>query len=141
MPDCETCKERQTQAEPIPFIAHESAMARMERTIKRLWILLMILVVLLVGSNVAWIIYESQFVEEEWTYEATTLYAVWSGIKNRCNNPRYKHYDRYGGRGITYCQEWESFESFRDWSLSAGYKEGLSAKEQSLDRIDVDGNC
>lgn len=70
----------------------------------------------------------------------THLYAVWSGIKNRCNNPRYKHYDRYGGRGITYCQEWESFESFRDWSLSAGYKEGLSAKEQSLDRIDVDGN-
>lgn len=72
MPDCETCKERQMQAEPIPFIAHESAMARMERTIKRLWILLMVLVVLLVGSNVAWIIYESQFVEEEWSYEATT---------------------------------------------------------------------
>ena len=72
MPDCESCKEKQRLIEPIPFIAHESAMARMERTIKRLWILLMILVVLLVGSNVAWIIYESQFVEEEWTYEATT---------------------------------------------------------------------
>ena len=72
MPDCEVCKTRQKMADPIPFIAHESAMARMERTIKRLWILLMILVVLLVGSNVAWIIYESQFVEEEWTYEATT---------------------------------------------------------------------
>ena len=61
MPDCETCKERQTQAEPIPFIAHESAMARMERTIKRLWILLMLMLLLLVGSNVAWIIYESQW--------------------------------------------------------------------------------
>lgn len=72
MPDCESCKEKQRLIEPIPFIAHESAMARMERTIKRLWILLMILVVLLVGSNVAWIIYESQFVEEEWSYEATT---------------------------------------------------------------------
>lgn len=72
MPDCESCKEKQRMIEPIPFIAHESAMARMERTIKRLWILLMILVVLLVGSNVAWIIYESQFVEEEWSYEATT---------------------------------------------------------------------
>lgn len=61
MPDCESCKEKQRMIEPIPFIAHESAMARMERTIKRLWILLMILVVLLVGSNVAWIIYESQW--------------------------------------------------------------------------------
>lgn len=36
-----------------------SAMA--ERTIKRLWILLAIVTVLLVGSNVAWIAYESQF--------------------------------------------------------------------------------
>lgn len=72
MPDCETCKEKQRMIEPIPFIAHESAMARMERTIKRLWILLMVMLVLLVGSNVAWIVYESQFVEEEWTYEATT---------------------------------------------------------------------
>lgn len=61
MPDCESCKEKQRMIEPIPFIAHESAMARMERTIKRLWILLMVLVVLLVGSNVAWIIYESQW--------------------------------------------------------------------------------
>ena len=36
-----------------------SAMA--ERTIKRLWILIIILVVLLFGSNVAWIVYESSF--------------------------------------------------------------------------------
>ena len=70
--NCETCSERKKQAEPVPFIAHESAMARLERTIKRLWILLMVMLVLLVGSNVAWIIYESQFVEEECTYEATT---------------------------------------------------------------------
>lgn len=69
MPDCETCKERQAQAEPIPFIAHESAMARMERTIKRLWILLMVMLVLLVGSNVAWIIYEAQFETVEVTQE------------------------------------------------------------------------
>ena len=59
--NCETCAERKKQAEPVPFIAHESAMARLERTIKRLWILLIILVVLFVGSNVAWIVYESQW--------------------------------------------------------------------------------
>ena len=59
--NCETCTERKKQAEPVPFIAYESAMARLERTIKRLWILLIILVVLFVGSNVAWIIYESQW--------------------------------------------------------------------------------
>ena len=47
-----------------------SAMA--ERTIKRLWILIIILVVLLFGSNVAWIIYESSFVDEVVTVEAKT---------------------------------------------------------------------
>ena len=56
----------------VPYIVHESAMARMERTIKRLWILAIILVALLVGSNLAWIFYESQFETDSWTYEATT---------------------------------------------------------------------
>ena len=35
--------------------------AQMERTIKRLWIMCILLVVLLVGSNIAWFVYESQF--------------------------------------------------------------------------------
>lgn len=55
---CENCTHR---PDPVPFAVHESAMARMERTIRRLWILLIVLVVLLVGSNALWIWYESQF--------------------------------------------------------------------------------
>ena len=35
--------------------------AQMERTIKRLWILCIILLVLLIGTNIAWWRYESQF--------------------------------------------------------------------------------
>lgn len=49
----------------VPYIVHEGAMARQERTIKRLFIIILVLIVLLVGSNIAWIIYESQF--EEYT--------------------------------------------------------------------------
>ena len=45
----------------IPYIAYEAAQSRLERIIKRLWITVMLLVVLLVGSNVAWIIYEAQY--------------------------------------------------------------------------------
>lgn len=56
--NCDTCTHR---PDPVPFAVHESAMARMERTIRRLWILLIVLVVLLVGSNALWIWYESQF--------------------------------------------------------------------------------
>ena len=39
----------------------ETLTATMERTIRRLWILAIILVLLLVGTNAAWIWYESQF--------------------------------------------------------------------------------
>lgn len=45
----------------IPYFCHEGEMARAERTIKRLWILCIILVILLVGTNLAWIHYENQF--------------------------------------------------------------------------------
>lgn len=48
----------------IPYICHEGDMARAERTIRRLWILCILLVVLLVGTNLAWIHYENQFADE-----------------------------------------------------------------------------
>lgn len=48
----------------IPYFAHESEMARMERQIKRLWIVLIMTIVFLVASNAAWIYYESQFTDE-----------------------------------------------------------------------------
>ena len=35
--------------------------ASMERTIKRLWITTILLIVLLVGSNICWIVYENSF--------------------------------------------------------------------------------
>lgn len=57
--DCSSCKDR--RADPVPFIVHESAMARAERTIKRLWIIAIILILLLAGTNGAWIYYESQW--------------------------------------------------------------------------------
>lgn len=44
------------------FLAwHEGDMARMERANKRLWVVIIILIVALIGSNAGWIIYESQF--------------------------------------------------------------------------------
>ena len=47
--------------EQIPFVAHEADMTRMERVIRRLWILCIILVLALVGTNAAWVVYEHQF--------------------------------------------------------------------------------
>ena len=56
---CETCKP--TTPESVSYIVHESAMARAERTAKRLWITILMLIFLLVGSNCVWIWYNSQF--------------------------------------------------------------------------------
>jgi len=44
----------------VSYIVFESTLARFDRVIKRLWIIILILVFLLVGTNVAWIYYESQ---------------------------------------------------------------------------------
>ena len=60
------------------------------------------------------------------------LYFVWRDIKMRCDDISNK---RYGGRGITICNEWLNFDNFALWALNNGYKEGLS-----IDRINNDGN-
>lgn len=40
-------------------------------------------------------------------------YQAWQSMKNRCYNKNYHSYHRYGGRGITVCDEWkDSFENF-----------------------------
>lgn len=47
--------------EQIPYYVHEGIMVRMERTIKRLWILCIIIFLAFVISNGAWIWYENQW--------------------------------------------------------------------------------
>lgn len=61
MGNCETCKEKKEMPENIPYIAHESAMARAERTAKRLWITILVLIFMLVGTNCAWIWWNNQW--------------------------------------------------------------------------------
>ena len=71
MADCKSCKVKEQHAEPVPFIVHEGTMARAERTAKRLWITILLLIVLLVGTNGLWIWYESQFQYYQTTQEVT----------------------------------------------------------------------
>lgn len=65
----------------------------------------------------------------------TRLYGIWLHMKDRTTNPNYSQYKDYGGRGITVCDEWRnSFEAFRDWAHSNGYRDDLT-----IDRKDNDG--
>lgn len=63
------------------------------------------------------------------------LYNTWGKMKQRCSNPKVERYPQYGGRGITVCEEWQTFKPFMEWALANGYEEGLQ-----IDRIDNDGN-
>lgn len=66
----------------------------------------------------------------------TRLFRIWSGIKDRCNNSNSPEYNRYGGRGIKICQEWQdNFMNFYNWAISNGYADNLT-----IDRIDVNGD-
>lgn len=64
------------------------------------------------------------------------IHKEWRGILHRCKNPSASHYENYGGRGITVCEEWKGqngFINFYNWSMENGYADNLT-----LDRIDND---
>lgn len=64
------------------------------------------------------------------------LYGTWKQMINRCENPKYNKYQRYGGRGIKVCDEWHDFDNFVNWSDSIGGRPNGC----TLDRINNDGN-
>ena len=62
----------------------------------------------------------------------TRIYEIWCGMKKRCCNENGRSYARYGGRGITVCEEWKNdFSAFYNWAMQNGYAENLT-----IDRID-----
>lgn len=64
------------------------------------------------------------------------IHHIWSAMKQRCYNENNSAYNRYGGRGITVCDEWKNdFVAFYNWATSAGYNDNLT-----IDRVDPNGN-
>lgn len=67
------------------------------------------------------------------------LYGVWIDMKKRCYNPITHNYHRYGGRGITVCEEWlRDFQAFYEWAIAHGYDENAPYMQCTIDRIDND---
>lgn len=58
------------------------------------------------------------------------LHGIWAAMKRRCYNKNTKDYPMYGGRGITVCDEWHTFEGFIK-DMEQSYRPGLS-----IDRVD-----
>lgn len=61
----------------------------------------------------------------------TRLYKIWGNMCNRCTNSNNPAWGNYGGRGIYVCDQWKSYENFRDWANANGYGDKLT-----IDRID-----
>lgn len=61
-------------------------------------------------------------------------YTIWSGMIQRCTNPKRKGYQNYGGRGIKVTERWRRFENF-----IADMGQRPSSKH-SIDRIDNNGD-
>ena len=59
-------------------------------------------------------------------------YPVWASMIQRCSNKNNDAYDNYGGRGITVCDEWMSFDSFFE---DMGSRPN---KAMTLERVDND---
>lgn len=55
----------------VPYIVHEGDMARMERSNKRLWIVILVLIVIVIVSNIAWLCYENSMEDVTTTNEVT----------------------------------------------------------------------
>ena len=65
----------------------------------------------------------------------TPEYRAWHSMKQRCLNPNSNRWDKYGGRGISVCQNW--LDSFEMFLADMGKRPG---PDHSIDRIDNDGD-
>jgi hypothetical protein len=63
----------------------------------------------------------------------TREHRIWSGMINRCTNPRSKDFKNYGARGIAVCERWLSFENFIE---DMGQR---PSARHSIERVDNDG--
>jgi hypothetical protein len=59
-------------------------------------------------------------------------YAIWCDMRMRCFTPSHPKYFRWGGRGITVCNRWATFENFLA-------DMGERPPGHSIERIDNDG--
>jgi hypothetical protein len=71
----------------------------------------------------------------------TRLYRIWKGIHTRCNTPSASNYSYYGGKGITVCSDWDTFEEFSTWANSNGYREDLSIDRRDGNLAYSPANC
>lgn len=65
----------------------------------------------------------------------TRIYRIWKAMHTRCLNKHAEVFEYYGARGISICNEWQTFEPFNQWAVTNGYKDDLT-----IERLNNNGN-
>jgi hypothetical protein len=63
----------------------------------------------------------------------TAIYKAWIGMRQRCENPKHIAYSYYGGRSISVCERWKTFDHFLE-------DMGQRPDGMTIERINNDGN-
>lgn len=64
----------------------------------------------------------------------TRIYTIWSGMIQRCTNPKNPNHPRWGGRGITFDPRWRDFTEFlKDMGEPP-------SRDMTIERVDNDLN-
>lgn len=75
----------------------------------------------------------------------TRIYRIYRGMISRCTNENIDCYARYGGRGITVCEDWidkdNGFTNFYKWAMDNGYDDTLSIDRRDNDDGYYPSNC
>lgn len=70
------------------------------------------------------------------------IYSLWLNIKHRCYNQKNEFYYCYGGKGIKLDKEWKNnFQTFYNWCIQNGWKEGLTIERKENNRNYCPENC
>jgi hypothetical protein len=95
-----------------------------------------LLVSVLRGTTQSCGCYRNQRIKESiWRHGLcdSRTYGIWNGVIQRCANPKRKRFSDYGGRGITVCEKWSTFQGFFE---DMGHP---PTKRHSLERKDNNG--
>jgi hypothetical protein len=72
----------------------------------------------------------------------TRFYNIWYRMVRRCEDENSNEYHNYGGRGITVCEEWKSFEKFaydmHDSYIEFEVEHGIDTA--SIERVGYNGD-